>query len=47
MRRIRSRGFTLLEAEKYTPLRDFYQKVLVADQQPVSLNPGVQASATQ
>lgn len=35
--RILARGFTLLEPKDYTPLRDFYQKVIAADQQELVL----------
>ena len=35
--RILARGFTLLDAKEYTPLRDFYQKVITADQQQLVL----------
>jgi len=31
--RILARGFTLLDAKDYAPLRDFFQKVVTADQQ--------------
>lgn len=41
--RILARGFTLLEAKDYKELRDFYQKVIAADQQPLVLS-GTQAS---
>ena len=36
--RILARGFTLLEAKDYGQLRDFYQKVVSADQQQLVLN---------
>jgi hypothetical protein len=39
-----ARGFTLMEAEKYTPLRDFYDRAAENDQKPVKVGPGVQAS---
>ena len=35
--RILARGFTFLDAKDYNPLRDFYQKIVVADQQQVVL----------
>jgi len=35
--RVLARGFTLLEAKDYDGLRDFYQKVLAADQQKLVL----------
>lgn len=35
--RILARGFTLLDAKEYAPLRDFYQKVVTADQQQLVL----------
>jgi hypothetical protein len=36
--RILARAFTLLDAKEYGPLRDFYQKVVVADQQQLVLS---------
>ena len=36
--RILARGFTLLDAKDYGQLRDFYQKVVAADQQPLVLS---------
>jgi len=36
--RVLARGFTLLEANQYDPLRDFYQKVVIADQQQLVLS---------
>ncbi|HEY2466831.1 MAG TPA: transglutaminase domain-containing protein [Terracidiphilus sp.] len=44
--RILARGFTVLDAKDYEELRDFYQKVIAADQQPLVLS-GSQASRTQ
>lgn len=44
--RILARGFTLLDARDYEGLRDFYQKVISADQQPLVLSAS-QASKTQ
>ena len=44
--RILARGFTLLDAKEYIPLRDFYQKVVVADQQQLVLT-AVQAGKGQ
>ena len=44
--RILARGFTLLDAKDYEELRDFYQKVITADQQPLVLS-AAQASRTQ
>lgn len=44
--RILARGFTLLDARDYDGLRDFYQKVIAADQQPLVLSAS-QASKTQ
>jgi hypothetical protein len=35
--RILARGFTWLEASQYRPLREFYEKVLVADHQQIGL----------
>ena len=35
--RVLARGFTLLEAKDYEQVRDFYQKVVAADQQPMVL----------
>jgi hypothetical protein len=42
--RVLARGFTLLDARDYTPLRDFYQKVVSADQQQLVLTPAAQAT---
>jgi len=42
--RVLARGFTLLEAKDYSGLRDFYQKVVTADQQQVVLAPAAQAA---
>lgn len=36
--RVLARGFTMLDAKQYTPLRDFYQKVVTADQQQLVLS---------
>ena len=36
--RVLARGFTLLDAKDYEPLRDFYQKVVAADQQQLVLS---------
>jgi hypothetical protein len=36
--RLLARGFTLLDAKDYKELRDFYQKVISADQQPLVLS---------
>ncbi len=36
--RVLARGFTLLDANQYGPLRDFYQKVVIADQQQLVLS---------
>jgi hypothetical protein len=36
--RVLARGFTLLDAKDYAPLRDFYQKVVAADQQQLVLS---------
>ena len=44
--RILARGFTLLDARDYEGLRDFYQKVISADQQPLVLSAS-QASKAQ
>lgn len=44
--RILARGFTLLDAKDYGELRDFYQKVIAADQQPLVLSAS-QASRKQ
>ncbi|MGA8741162.1 MAG: transglutaminase domain-containing protein [Terracidiphilus sp.] len=44
--RILARGFTLLDARDYDQLRDFYQKVVTADQQPLFLSAS-QASKAQ
>jgi hypothetical protein len=43
--RLMARGFTLLEPQEYNPLRDFYQKVVAADQQMLLLTAGKSASA--
>jgi hypothetical protein len=45
--RVFARGFTLLEAEKYTPLRDFYDRVAETDQKPLRVGSGAQASNVQ
>lgn len=42
--RVFARGFTLLEAEKYTPLHDFYDRVAESDQKQLTVSAGVQAS---
>ncbi|HET6169489.1 MAG TPA: DUF3857 domain-containing protein [Terracidiphilus sp.] len=42
--RILARGFTLLEPKDYSGLRDFYQKVVTADQQQIVLAPAAQAA---
>ena len=42
--RVLARGFTLLDAKEYNPLRDFYQKVVTADQQQIVVNSAAQAS---
>jgi hypothetical protein len=42
--RVLARGFTLLEPKDYSGLRDFYQKVVTADQQQVVLAPAAQAA---
>jgi hypothetical protein len=44
--RILARGFTLLDAKEYSPLRDFYQKVVTEDQQQLVLS-GAQANKGQ
>ena len=44
--RILTRGFTFLDAKDYNPLRDFYQKIVVADQQQLVLTAG-QVSMSQ
>lgn len=36
--RVLARGFTVLDAKEYTPLREFYQKVVTADQQQIVLS---------
>lgn len=36
--RVLARGFTLLDAKEYVPLRDFYQKVVTSDQQQFVLS---------
>jgi hypothetical protein len=41
--RVLARGFTMLESKDYAPLRDFYQKVVAADQQQLVLTPSAQA----
>jgi hypothetical protein len=33
-----ARAFTLLQPDEYSPMRDFYQKVNVADQQQILLS---------
>ena len=42
--RVLARGFTMLDAKAYSPLRDFYQKVVSADQQQLVLSPAAQAT---
>ncbi|UWZ85599.1 DUF3857 and transglutaminase domain-containing protein [Occallatibacter riparius] len=42
--RVLARGFTWLAPVQYTPLRDFYQKVVTADRQDLVLAPGTQAT---
>ncbi len=44
--RVLARGFTMLDAKEYTPLRDFYQKVVTADQQQLVLS-AAQANKAQ
>ncbi len=44
--RILARAFTMLDAKQYGPLRDFYQKVVTADQQQLVLS-AVQANKVQ
>lgn len=44
--RILAQGFTLLDRKDYVQLRDFYQKVVTADQQPLVLS-AAQASKIQ
>jgi hypothetical protein len=44
--RILARGFTFLDAKDYSPLHDFYQKIVVADQQQLVLTPA-QVSMSQ
>jgi len=43
--RILARGFTLLEASEYDKLRDFYEKVVLADRQQIAL--GAAATAPE
>jgi hypothetical protein len=42
--RVLARGFTLLDPKEYGGLRDFYQKVVTADQQQIVLAPAAQAT---
>jgi hypothetical protein len=42
--RVLARGFTLLDAKEYGALRNFYQKVVTADQQQLVLSPSAQAT---
>jgi hypothetical protein len=42
--RVLARGFTLLDAKEYAPLRDFYQKVVTTDQQQLVLTQTNKAS---
>jgi hypothetical protein len=42
--RVLARGFTWLAPAQYTPLRDFYQKVITADRQDLVLTPAAQAT---
>jgi Domain of Unknown Function with PDB structure (DUF3857) len=42
--RVLARGFTWLDPKEYTHLRDFYQKVVTADQQELVLSPAAQAT---
>jgi hypothetical protein len=41
--RVLARGFTMLDSKSYGALRDFYQKVVAADQQQLVLTPAAQA----
>jgi hypothetical protein len=41
-----ARAFSFLSADEYAPLRDFYQKVAAADQQPLILTSAPSASPT-
>jgi len=43
--RILARGFTLLEASEYGKLRDFYEKVVLADRQQIALSAPATAPA--
>ena len=45
--RVLSRGFTLLEADKYAPLSEIYQKIATADKETVVLATGTQAANPQ
>lgn len=45
--RVFARGFTLLEADKYAPLREFYDRVDQSDQKTVTVAAGAQASNAQ
>jgi hypothetical protein len=38
--RILARGFTMLDAKDYGPLRNFYEQVVVADRQQIVLSAG-------
>lgn len=38
--RVLARGFTMLDAKEYNPLRDFFQKVVTADRQQLVLTAG-------
>ncbi|HEY3705792.1 MAG TPA: DUF3857 domain-containing protein [Terracidiphilus sp.] len=42
--RVLARSFTMLDAKDYGSLRDFYQKVVAADQQQIVLSPAAQAT---
>ena len=42
--RVLARSFTMLDAKDYGSLRDFYQKVVTADQQQIVLSPAAQAT---
>jgi hypothetical protein len=35
--RVLARGFTMIDAKEYGPLRDFYQKVAESDRQQIAL----------
>ncbi len=45
--RLFARGFTLLDPKEYGSLRDFYQKIVTADQQQIVLSPSAQATSGQ